>query len=280
MPVHIVTDSAADIPPERAAAAGVTVVPLTIRFGDDEYVDGIDLTPEQFYAKMADFPGIPATAAPSPGSFEQAIRAAGADGDPVVVINISSELSGTMQSAEVAAKAIGDDLDVRVIDSRSITATLGLKVLHAAAAAADGATADEVVALVEALKPRSRVFGALDTLENLKKNGRIKGHEAILGSMLSIKPIVDISTGEVAEAAKVRTRRKALIWLRDRLFQEPHVEELALCSGGAPDVEELLELISPRYAAEDVQLWTIGPVIGSHGGPRVIGFCWHAETPG
>lgn len=275
MPVKIVTDSAADLDPALAAELDVRVVPLTIRFGDEEFTDGVELTPEQFYAKMASSEVFPATAAPAPGAFETAIREAGADGDAVVVINISSDLSATMQSAENAARAIGDDLDVRVVDSKSITATQGLKVIHAARAGAGGATADDVVALVEDLRTHSRVYGALSTLDNLKKGGRIGGAQAMLGSVLSIKPIIDISTGSVTEAGKVRTRRKSLIWMRDKLFAEPHIDELALCSGNSDDVEELLELIAPRYDREQVQLWTIGPVIGTHGGPGVIGFAWH-----
>ncbi len=275
MPVKIITDSAADLAPELAAKHGIEVVPLTIRFGDEEFTDGVELTPEQFYAKMATFSGMPATAAPAPGAFEEAIRTAGAHGDPVVVINISSALSATMASAENAARAIGDDLDVRVVDSKSITATLGLKALAAARAAADGASADDVVALVEEMRNRSRVYGALSTLDNLKKGGRIGGAQAMLGSVLSIKPIIDISTGSVTEAGKVRTRSKSLAWLRDKLFEQPQLDELALCSGGADDVDELLDLVSPRYSRDQVQIWTIGPVIGSHGGPKVIGFAWH-----
>ncbi|CAN5516095.1 DegV family protein [soil metagenome] len=278
MPVHIVTDSASDISPERAAELGVTVVPLTIRFGAEEFTDGVELTPEAFYAKMATFDGMPETAAPSPGAFEAAIRAASTDGDPVVVINISSDLSATMASAENAARAIreaGDGPEVHVVDSKSITATLGIKVIKAAEAAAAGASAEEVVALVEDLRTRSQVYGALSTLDNLKKGGRIGGAQAMLGSVLSIKPIIDISNGSVSEAGKVRTRRKSLLWLRDRIFALPQIEELAICSGGADDVDELLDLISDRYSREDVDIWTIGPVIGTHGGPGVIGFAWH-----
>jgi DegV family protein with EDD domain len=278
MPVQIVTDSAADIAPERAAELGIRVVPLSIRFGDEEFTDGVELTPDAFYAKMATTDVFPATAAPAPGAFEATIRDAGAGGDPVVVINISSALSATMQSAENAARAIGNDIDVRVIDSKSITATLGLKVLAAAEAAAEGKSVDEIVALVEELRNRSQVFGALSTLDNLKKGGRIGGAQAMLGSMLAIKPIIDISTGEVTEAGKVRTRRKALLWLRDKLFEQPHIDVLALCSGNADDVPELLDLIAERYDRDHVQLWTIGPVIGTHGGPGVIGFAWHAPA--
>jgi DegV family protein with EDD domain len=275
MPVKIVTDSAADLPPELAAAHDIRVVPLTIRFGDDEYTDGVDLSPQAFYDKMAELDVLPATAAPSPGAFEVAFREAGANGDAVVCINLSSALSATMQSAESAARAIGDELDVRVVDSKSITAGLGMAVLAAAKLAEQGGSADEVVALVEDLRTRTKVFGALDTLENLKKGGRIGGAQAMIGSILSIKPIIDISTGTVTEAGKQRTRRKAMMWLRDKLFEMPDLDEVAVCHGCSEDVEELIELLAPRYPREKLEVWTIGPVIGSHGGPRVLGLVWH-----
>src|SRR6478609_5862241 len=160
MPVKIVTDSAADLPAEQAAAHDIRVVPLTIRFGDEEYTDGVDLTPEAFYEKMAELDVLPATAAPSPGAFEAAFRTAGADGDPVVCINLSSALSATMQSAQTAAKAIGDELDIRVLDSVSITAGLGLQVLAAAEAAEAGASPSDIEAIVADLSGRTHVFGA------------------------------------------------------------------------------------------------------------------------
>ncbi|MCB0986188.1 MAG: DegV family protein [Acidimicrobiales bacterium] len=278
MPVKIVTDSSADLTAEQIAAHDIRVVPLSIRFGDEEFTDGVDLTSEGFYEKMARSEMLPATAAPSPGAFEQAMREAGRDGDPVVCINISAGLSATMQSAQNAARAIGSDLDVRVIDSRSITATLGLKVLAAAERAESGATVDEVVAHVESLVPRTRIFGALNTLDNLKKNGRIGGAQAMLGSLLSIKPIIDISSGEVEEAAKQRTRGKSMVWLRDRLFQEADVDHVAVCHGVTDDYPEMVDLLSPRYSPEQISVWTIGPVIGSHGGPGVIGLAWHAKA--
>ena len=173
---------------------------------------------EAFYEKMAVTDLLPSTAAPAPGAFEEAFRKAAADGGSVVCINLSSKLSATMQSAENAVRAVDGDIDVRVVDSRSITAGLGSQVEAAAKAASDGASADEIVDLVEDLRARTHIFGALDTLDNLKKGGRIGGAQAMLGTMLSIKPIVDISTGEVEEAAKQRTRRKAMAWLRDKVF--------------------------------------------------------------
>lgn len=275
MPVRIITDSAADLTVEQAEDLGVRIVPLTIRFGDEEYTDVIELSPASFYEKMAASPHLPETAAPSPGAFEEAIRAAGADGDAVIVINLSGDLSGTVSSARAAAKAIGDEIDVRVIDSKSITATLGTKVIAAANAAREGRSADEIVELVEDMIGRGHIVGALDTLDNLKKGGRLKTAEAVLGSVLSIKPIIDISSGAADATAKVRTRKKALTWLRDRLYEEDQIENLAICSGNAKDVDTFLDLIADRYPRDTVHHWTIGPVIGSHAGAGVLGIAWH-----
>ncbi|MGE3618879.1 MAG: DegV family protein [Acidimicrobiia bacterium] len=275
--VRIVTDSSSDIDEAVAAEHGIEVVPLTIRFGADELEDRTELSPAEFYRRMAGSPDLPETAAPAPGKFEAAFRRqAEAGADAVVCIDISSDLSATMQSARNAARALEGTLDVRVVDSRSITTGLGTQVLRAARAAADGASADEVVALVEGLVARTRVFGALDTLDNLKKGGRIGGAQALLGSLLSIKPILDLSDGTVREAGKARTRRKALEALRDRVFAEPVLDEVCLAHGLAPDADEMLELLSPRVGPDQVRVATIGPVIATHGGPRVMGVTWLA----
>jgi len=272
--VHIVTDSACDLRPEMADELGVQVVPLTIRFGDEEFTDGVELSASAFYEKMASSEVHPATAAPAPGAFEEAFRKISGPGDTVVCINLSSELSATMASAQNAARALEGEIEVRVVDSKSITAGLGAQVEAAARASSAGASADEVVAIVEDLRSRTRIFGTLDTLENLKKGGRIGGARAMLGTMLSIKPIVDISTGAVEEAGKQRTRRRAMSWIRDKVFAQPELERLWVCDGMAPDLGEFLEMLAPRYGLDRITLTTIGPVIGTHGGPRVIGAAW------
>ncbi|HLM65276.1 MAG TPA: DegV family protein [Acidimicrobiales bacterium] len=275
MPVRIVTDSAADLPPNDVEQLGVAVVPLSIRFGDKEYTDGVDLSVEEFYAKLASTDALPETSAPAPGAFDSAFRRqAEAGADAVVCINLSSGLSATIQAAQSAAAGLAGELDVRVVDSRSITSGLGTHVRLAAAAAGDGASADEVVALVENLVPRTHVFGALDTLENLKKGGRIGGARAMLGSLLSIKPLLDISSGEVEEAGKARTRRKALEWLRDRIFEQSDIEHLTIAHGLAPDLDAMLDLLAPRYSRDQISITTIGATIGTHGGPRVMGATW------
>ena len=210
-------------------------MPLSIRFGAEEYTDGVDLSVAEFYEKLASSDALPETSAPSPGAFEAAFRRqAEAGADAVVCINLSEGLSATIQSARNAATAVAGDLDVRVVDSRSITSGLGTQVRSPPTPRPTAPSADEVVALVESLVPRTHVIGALDTLENLKKGGRIGGAQALLGSLLSIKPLLDISTGEVAEAGKARTRRKALEWLRDQLFAVPEVEHLCVAHGRRP----------------------------------------------
>ena len=273
--IRIVTDSACDLPQALVDQHGITVVPLSIRFGDEEYTDGVDLSVAQFYDKLATASTLPETAAPAPGAFEAAFRRqqeAGADA--VVCINLSSGLSATIQSAQNAAKAVADDLDVRVVDSQSITAGLGTQVMVAAEAAAAGASADDIVATVESLASRTHIFGALDTLDNLKKGGRIGGAQALVGSLLSIKPILDLSSGTVEEAGKARTRRKALVWLRDKVFAEAEVEHLCIAHSNAPDVDDMLALLAPRYSADQIRVTTIGPTIGTHGGPRLMGLTW------
>jgi len=273
--VHIVTDSSCDLTEEQAAAAGVRVVPLNIRFGSEEFVDREQLSVSQFYAKMSSTGLLPETTAPSPGRFEAAFRdAAAAGATSVICINLSSELSATMQSARTAANALDGEIDVRIIDSLSITGGLGTMVLAASDLAASGADVDTIVAAVEAMVPRTEIYGALDTLENLKKGGRIGSAKALLGSMLSVKPIIRIKDGSVEEAGKQRTRRRALEWMRDQLFSEPVVEQLSILHGEAADIELFLDMIAERFPRENLRIGTIGAVIGTHGGPGVIGMCY------
>ena len=263
---------------EISLVASTPVVLVSLQRMTAEELEGIkgleeELTVEEFYGLLAGADVLPETAAPSPGRFAEAFqRQLDAGADAVVCINLSAALSATMQSVKTAAEEF--DTDIRVIDSRSITAGLGSIVLTAARMAADGADADAIVAEVESLRGRTRVFGALDTLENLKKGGRIGGAQALLGSMLAIKPILDLSTGEVQEAAKQRTRKKALAWLRDKLAEFDEVENLAVMHGEAPDVDEFLAMIEPVVDLEKVRVEKIGPVIGTHGGPGVMGIAF------
>lgn len=278
MTVRIVTDSACDLRGDEVAEFGIEVVPLSIRFGDREYVDREELGVTEFYTLLAESSTLPETAAPAPGRFDEAFRRqfeAGASA--VVCINLSAALSATMQSAQTAADNLATDMpdaEVHVVDSRSITAGLGSIVLAAARMGSDGASATEIVEAVDNLSDRTQVFGTLDTLENLKKGGRIGGAQALLGSMLSIKPILDLSSGEVEEAGKQRTRKKALAWLRDKLIEVGPVENLAVMHGDAPDLDAFLAMLDGIVDVSTIRVEKIGPVIGTHGGPRVMGLAY------
>jgi DegV family protein with EDD domain len=277
MTVRIVTDSACDLTDDEVAAWGVEVVSLTIRFGEEEFVDRTELPVSEFYRRLASSAELPQTAAPAPGAFAQAYERLQADGaSAIVTINLSSELSATMQSAQTAASAF-TGVPVHVVDSRSITAGLGQLVITAAGLARDGADADTIVREVDSLKSRQRIYGTLDTLEYLKKGGRIGGAQALLGSILSIKPLLDISSGTVAEAGKTRTRKKALQWLRDQVVGQQPVENLNVIHSEAPDIDEFLELLRNDVDLTKVRVGPIGAVIGSHGGPRVVGVAFHVR---
>ena len=277
--VRVVTDSSCDLPADVVRQHAITVVPLSIRFGDEEFVDGRDLTPSAFWARSAASAVLPSTAAPSPGAFEQAFRdaaAAGADG--VVCINLSSKLSATIQAAETAAKALAGELPVRTVDSKSVSLGLGTICIEAAKAGARGASVDEIVALAEDMGARTKIHATLDTLENLKKGGRIGAAKALMGSILSVKPVIEVVDGAVEPGPKVRTRAKALQFLVDQVTAEPAVENLAVLHGDAPDVEQFLELLAPHFPRERIVVGQLGAVVGSHTGPRTIGVAF--QVPG
>ena len=274
MTIRIVTDSASDISLEEAASLNIEIVPLSIRFGESEYTDLIDLSVSDFYTRMAESDLLPSTAAPSPGAFEAAFKRcqeAGADG--VICINLSLALSATGQAAQLAADAFSEIFPVKCIDSKSITSGLGTIVRRAAAAAANGQSMDEIEALVENLTRRTRIFATLDTLENLKKGGRIGGATAMVGTMLQFKPCLDLSSGEVVEAGRQRTRKKSLLWLREILENAGSVEDLCFIHGDAPDGEDFKDLISD-LVSDGVRINQLGAVIGTHGGPRVLGLTY------
>lgn len=279
--VGIVTDSACDLPQSVVDAAGIVIVPLSIRFGEDEFVDREQLSTDEFWARCARSADLPSTAAPSPGRFEQAFRQLAADGmTQIVTITLSGALSATHQSAELAARAVADAdaderIDVRVIDSRTVTMGLGTIVLAAAEAAASGADADAVVAIADDLIARTRVYGALDTLENLKKGGRIGGAKALVATALSIKPIIEVRDGVVEQAGKQRTRSKALKFLVDQVAAAgSRIERLAVLHADCSDVDAFVDQLRPHYTGEIV-VGEIGPVVGSHAGRGTIGVAFH-----
>ena len=282
--VHIVTDSSCDLPASLADELGIRIVPLTIRFGDDEFVDRDELSTAEFWTRCVNADTLPETAAPAPGQFEQTYRSAAAAGATgVVVVSLSSALSATMQSAQLAARTINDDpsidLDVRVIDSRTISMGLGTIALACAWSARDGASIDDIEALARDLVERTRVYGALDTLENLKKGGRIGNAKALLATALSIKPIIEVTGGVVEQAGKQRTRSKALAHLVNTVKSyQGNIENLAVLHADCSDIDLFVEMLAP-YHSDDIVVGEIGPVIGTHGGRGTIGVAFQVTNP-
>ena len=279
--VRIVTDSACDLPDDIIEARGISVVPLTIRFGDEEFIDRVGLSTAEFWARCANESLLPETAAPAPGAFETVYRdliSQGASG--IVMVSMSGALSATLQSAQLAARSVDEDPSVRripivCVDSRTITLGLGTIVVACADLAATGADATEVAALAESLSTRTRVIGALDTLENLKKGGRIGNAKALVASALSIKPIIEVVDGVVEQAGRQRTRSKALALLVERVrAYEGRIEHLSVLHADCSDVDDFVAMIEP-LAANSIMIGEIGPVIGTHAGRGTIGVAFH-----
>ncbi len=279
MTVRIVTDSACDLPDELLDEYGITVVPLSIRFGSEELIDREQLSVGEFWQRCAASEVLPETAAPAPGQFETAYRRLASEGaSAVVVVSLSGALSATIQSAELAARGVADEIDVRIVDSRSVTLGLGTMVLAAARAASTGATADAIVELVGDMSARTKVFGALDTLDNLKKGGRIGGAKALLATALSIKPIIEVVDGVVEQGGKQRTRSKALGVLVDTVASfGDSVENLAVLHADCDDVNSLVTRLREVHTGEIV-VGRLGPVIGAHAGLGTIGVAFQTRN--
>jgi DegV family protein with EDD domain len=274
--VRVVTDSACDLQDETLTELGIGLVPLRIRFGAEELIDREELSTKEFWARCGRSSELPATAAPSPGQFQAAFEGmAGAGAEGVVCVNLSSKMSATIESARQAARALEGRFPVRVVDSRTVTLGLGLVVTEAARAAADGASLDDVVSATERAAAAMKLYGAIDTLENLRKGGRIGGARALLGSMLSIKPVIEVRDGLVEEESKQRTRSRSLRYLADKARAAGPVSRLAVFSADAPDLDDFLKLLEGVAPIEGSTLFgDVGPVIGTHAGRGAIGVAW------
>jgi DegV family protein with EDD domain len=273
--IRVVTDSASDLPQEIATRLDIDVVPLTIRFGDEEFTD---LSPETFWAKCKVAKTLPETSAPSPGAFQAAFeRAKAADFDGVIVLTLSSLLSATHQAAVLGAEAVAGQIDVRVIDTLNVSMGQGLLVIDIAEAAADGADLDALVARTADQMKKVGVVATLDTLEHLIKGGRIGGAKALLGQVLAIKPLIDVKGGVVAEAGRQRTRAKALAAVAKVAADHAPLRRFALIHGACNDVAILEALVKDIPTQFPIIVTDIGPVVGTHGGPGIIGLTWIEE---
>ncbi|HEY6568742.1 MAG TPA: DegV family protein [Candidatus Limnocylindrales bacterium] len=271
--VAIVTDSASDLPPEAAIAQDITVVPLVVSFGSESFRPNIDLSTDAFWARMTapDAP-FPTTAAAAPGDFLEAFKAAFESGaDAIVCVDVSGDLSGTIKAAYVARDML-KEREIYVIDSRTASMGTGQLAQMGAELAASGVAAAEIARVLEERKADVDLFVALDTLEYLKRGGRISGARAAVGTMLSIKPIITVIDGVVENADRVRSRQKARERVLELLTEKP-LERAAILHSTNADVEEFRARFLERSGLPEskVQTMLIGPSVGPHLGPGCIG---------
>lgn len=275
--VALVTDSTADIPLEVRERLDIAMVPLKVLFGEQSYLDNIELQPAQFYTKLVSFGGLAKSSQPSPADFLEVFKKLTDEGRTVVCVNLSSALSGTYQSAIIAKSMMDDDADVTIIDSKSASYGYGQMVVAAAEMAKAGASKDEIVAEIARLRNQLRLYFLVDTLEYLQKGGRIGKASAVLGALLNIKPILSIDDeGTVFPVEKVRGQKRAMSRIAEMLEtsfpdRQPVNVTLAKTPGFESGVAEMAELLKSRLQVQNFTETEIGPVIGAHAGPGTIG---------
>ena len=269
--VRIVTDSVADIPVELARDLDIAVVPLYVRFGSEVYRDGVDLTTEDFYRRLVSSRLLPVSSTPSPGEMTEAYDRLSEETDEVVSIHVSSKLSGTIEVALQGRDQMKKKCQVEIIDSLSGAMGEGLVVIAAAKAAQSGASLSEVAAIARQAVAKSHVHMCFDTLEYLKRGGRIGRAQAMLGSMLRVNPIIGVKDGQVHPFGRERSRAKAVDRLFDFIKSLPQIRELAVEHASTPEeAEALVERLDVLFPKERIYTSIVAPVVGVHVGPRVI----------
>jgi DegV family protein with EDD domain len=276
--VHLVADSTCDLSGLEAAELGLTIVPLKVIIGDEVYADGIDIDSATLYARMRASQAVPRTSQPTPSEFEAVFRRLGADGAPIVCTTISAPMSGTHSSATQARAAL-PELDIRVIDTRTVGPGHRQVVEALVGAAGDGAGADELEAVAAAIRATQRLVFTVESLEYLRRGGRIGGARALLGSMLNIKPVLEVRDGSVEPLDRVRTFPRAL----DRLLEELSAAVAGWGGRGRVMVTHAEQPVAAaevarraaEIAGEPARQVALGPVIGCHGGPGAIGLSFH-----
>ena len=276
MAVKIVTDSTSDLTPEIAGELGITVVPLNVHFtteiGTETYRDGVDLKAEDFARSRAQKKPLPTTSAPAPGTFVEVYEKLAKETDEILAITISSKLSATYKAALDAKELMKSKARLEVIDSFSAMIGLGLIVISAAKAAKAGASLNEVIDVVRSSMGRVDFRLAFDTLEYLRKGGRIGKAQAFLGSALKVNPILTIKDGLTEGVTRVRCRAKAIDHLCDFGMSFPEIEEIAIEDATTPDEAKILaERLGSRFPGQHIYWMKVGPVIGTHVGPHVLG---------
>ncbi len=273
MAVRVVTDSTADLPSEIVEDLGITVVPANVRFGNEAYKDGVDLTADEFFDKLLNGPDFPTTSQPSIGEFRDAYTQAAADADGIVSVHVSGKLSGTMNSARQGAQQAALDCPIEILDTQQASMGSGLVAIEAARAAQRGAAVEEVAAIAASAIRRSQCFALLDTLEYLVKGGRLGKARGMIGSLLRIKPLIILQDGEVHDLAKERTRGKAMARLRRTAEQFAPLETAAVMySTNADEAVQLAESLGSLVEGSATPITArFGPALGTYVGPNSLG---------
>ncbi len=269
--VRVVTDSLADLPREFVEELGITVVPCIVRFGERVYRDRVDLTMDELYERLIHGPELPQTSGPPVGVFEEVYRRLGDETDQILSIHIPARLSGTISAALAARQAL-PHLRIEIVDSTNITMALGWLVVRAARAAQAGQTLDEILAMVRETIPRLRLLAVVDTLEYAYRGGRIGKAKFMMGSLLKVKPILQILNSELLPVENVRTMRKALGRLVELIRELGPLEHAAVIHARAPELAaELREMLADIHPLEHILVTETGPVLGTHAGPGAVG---------
>ncbi|NLL51501.1 MAG: DegV family protein [Peptococcaceae bacterium] len=276
MPLKVITDSTCDLPAQLVKDLGITVIPLKVLFGEEVYTEGVDITNQEFYSKMEEHKELPKTAQANPSEFVDEFNKHLRNGDEVLGIFISSKLSGTYSSAVIAKDMLNDNR-INLIDSEFATFGLGLLVAEAAEMARDGKSAPEIVERIEKVKREMHFYGAINTLENLKKGGRLTTTSAIAGTFLGIKPIITIKNGSVELLSKARGLKKAFTWMLEDAIKngaDLNSKTVYLAHAENPEgLEDLKQMILARFKPQRIIECEIGSVVGTHTGVGCVGFC-------
>ncbi len=271
MPVKIVTDSVADIPPDVTAKLGITVIPIILRFGEETLRDGIDIDSDRFFERLAGSRVPPTTAVPSMDLFARTYARLGEETDQVLAVMLSSKLSGLYNAALQSARLVESRLRIEVMDSMTAVMSQGFAVIHAAQAALQGANIDEIMQIVKHDLSRAEMQSTFDTLTYLQRGGRIGRAQALLGSMLKVNPLITLKNGVVEPVGRARSRAKAFDHLFEFAAGFKHIEELAVEDAACPDdADYMVERLGKIYPKEKIYRSRATPVIGTHTGPGLL----------
>jgi DegV family protein with EDD domain len=269
--VKIVTDSASDIPPQVARELDITMVPIWIHFGNETYRDSVDLSTEEFYPRLMRNRTLPTTSAPLPGEFARVFDRLAEETDEILAIMLSSKYSVTYEMALKGKKEMRRNCRVEVIDSLSAIMGEGLMCIAAAREAKRGANLDQVAATVREAIPKTQVRMSFDTLEYLRRGGRIGRAQSLLGTILKVNPIAGIKDGETYPFGRERSRQKAIEWLYNFATGFTNIKQLAVEYATTPDEAQILiERFDPIFPKEHIYISTVSPVVGTHVGPHVL----------